>query len=59
MFFTGSPSIAVFTEQGEFIRAFGEQFAGSAHGYTSKRFAVNLLKINFVDKVKLVMYSKN
>jgi len=33
VFHTGTPSIAVFSEQGEFIRAFGEQFAGGAHGF--------------------------
>lgn len=33
VFHTGNPSIGVFSEQGEFIRAFGEQFAGGAHGF--------------------------
>lgn len=33
IFHTGRPSIAVFTEQGDFIRAFGEQFEGGAHGF--------------------------
>ena len=33
VFHTGTPSIAVFTEQGEFIRAFGQQFEGGAHGF--------------------------
>jgi DNA-binding beta-propeller fold protein YncE len=33
VFHTGTPSIAVFTEQGEFIRAFGTPFEGGAHGF--------------------------
>ncbi|MFC5528746.1 hypothetical protein [Cohnella yongneupensis] len=33
VFHTGTPSIVVFTEQGEFIRAFGHSFEGGAHGF--------------------------
>lgn len=33
VFHTGSPSVVVFDPSGRFIRAFGEQFEGGAHGF--------------------------
>ncbi len=58
VFHTGTPSILEYDSHGQFLRAFGEEFAGGAHGfYLHREAGGELLYVTDIERGRMVKLS--